>query len=392
MSDVRTKGDQSTTRAMNRRLILNLLRREGAKSRAEIAAATSLSPAAVTFVVSDLVEEGLLIEGQSVAGAQGRRPIPVAIDYAGGVALGFKLMAGSVECVVTDLETTPLASLRLPLPAHDPDTIAEALAAAAPKLVALANRPAARLAGIGIAMPGVIDNQRAVCIRSNRYGWDDVPLGDLVASRIGVPVWLEDDTNAYAIAQQLFGLGRHYKTMGVLAIGVGVACSLVLDGKLYRGAHGAAGKFGHFPHLEGGRPCECGKRGCLMSYFSEPAMLKTWHERSGRPETDGRAEMVAAIAAGDKAAHSVMREAGETLGRHLAGLMNVIDPEVIVVGGEAVAYGDALFGPLRATLERFAFRQAPPVLLDWEDDSWARGAAALVTQKLFDFETTAGNA
>ncbi|RVN14788.1 winged helix-turn-helix transcriptional regulator, partial [Sinorhizobium meliloti] len=103
MSDVRTKGDQSTTRAMNRRLILNLLRREGAKSRAEIAAATGLSPAAVTFVVSDLIEEGLLIEGQSVAGAQGRRPIPVAIDYAGGVALGFKLMAGSVECVVTDL-------------------------------------------------------------------------------------------------------------------------------------------------------------------------------------------------------------------------------------------------------------------------------------------------
>lgn len=221
MVDVRTKSDQSTTRAMNRRLILNLLRREGAKSRAEIAAATGLSPAAVTFVVSDLIEEGLLIEGQSVAGAQGRRPIPVAIDYAGGVALGFKLMAGSVECVVTDLETTPLASLRLPLPAHDPDTIAEALAAAAPKLVALANRPAARLAGIGIALPGVIDNQRAVCIRSNRYGWDNVPLGDLVASRIGVPVWLEDDTNAYAIAQQLFGLGRHYKTMGVLAIGVG---------------------------------------------------------------------------------------------------------------------------------------------------------------------------
>ena len=121
-------------------------------------------------------------------------------------------------------------------------------------------------------------------------------------------------------------------------------------------------------------------------------MLRTWRERSGRPETAGRADMVAALAAGENAAHSVVREAGEVVGRHLAGLMNVIDPEVIVVGGEAVAYGDALFDPLRAALERYAFRKAPPVLPDWEDNSWARGAAALVTQKLFDFETTAGNA
>ncbi|WP_411036542.1 ROK family protein [Shinella sp. BYT-45] len=389
---MKIKGDQSTTRAMNRRLILNLLRREGMKSRAEIAAATGLSPAAVTFVVGDLLEEGLLVEGKSVAGSQGRRPIPVGINYDGGVALGFKLMVGSVECVVTDLETTPLGSLRLPLPAHDPETIVDTLAKAAPDLIALADRPAARLMGIGISIPGVIDNQRAVCVRSNRYDWDNVPLGDLVAKRLGVPVWLEDDTNAYAIAQQLFGLGRHHRTMGVLAIGVGIACALVLEGKLYRGANGAAGKFGHIPYEEGGRLCECGKRGCLMSYFSEPAILRTWRERSGRKETDGRAELVAALAAGENAAHAVVREAGETIGRYLAGAMNVVDPEVIVVGGEAVAYGEALFEPLRAALSRYAFRTAPPVLPDWEDNSWARGAAALVTQKLFDFETTAGNA
>lgn len=392
MSVMTTKGDQSTARAMNRRLVLNLLRREGAKSRAEIATVTRLSPAAVTSVVGDLINEGLLLEGRAIAGAQGRRPTPIEINYAGGVAIGFKLMVGSVECVVTDLETTPLASLRLPLPAHDPQSITDVLAEAAPKLMSLANRPSAKLAGIGVAMPGVIDNQRAVCIRSNRYDWNDVPLGDMIARRLGAPVWLEDDTNAYAIAQQLFGLGRHYRTMCVLAIGVGIATSLVLDGKLYRGAYGAAGKFGHFPHEENGRPCECGKRGCLMSYFSEPAMLRTWRERSGVPETAGRKELVIRLAEGDEVALAVMREGGEVLGRHLASLMNVIDPEVIVVGGEAVAYGDALFGPLRESLAKYAFRMPPPLLLDWEDNSWARGAAALVTQKLFDFETSAGNA
>ena len=389
---MKTKGDQSTARAMNRRLILNLLRQDGPRSRADIASVTGLSPAAVTFVVGDLVEEGVLIEGKSVAGAQGRRPIPVSVNYGGGLALGFKLMVGSVECVVTDLETNPLASLRLPLPSHEAEVIADRLAGAAPELIRLADRPAARLMGVGISMPGVIDNRRAICIRSHRYDWNNVPLGEIVARRIGVPVWLEDDTNAYAIAQQLFGLGRHHRNMAVLAIGAGISCAQVFEGGLYRGAHGAAGKFGHVTYEDNGRLCECGKRGCLMAYFAEPALLRTWRTRSGAGPQAGHADMVAALAAGESAAIAVAGEAGTGIGRHLAALVNITDPEVIVFGGEAVALGEAFLGPLRQALAANTFRTPPNILPDWEDNSWARGAAALVTQKLFDFETTAGNA
>lgn len=377
---------------MNRRLILNLLRQDGPRSRADIATATGLSPAAVTFVVADLIEEGLLIEGETVAGSAGRRPIPVDIDYAGGLAIGFKLMVGSVECVVTDLATNPLASMRLTLDGHDPDHIADRLAAAVPNLVKTVGRPDARLAGIGISMPGVIDNQRALCIRSHRYNWDHVPLGRMLAERANVPVWMEDDTNAYAIAQQLFGLGRQHRNMAVLAIGVGISCALVFDGKLYRGANGAAGKFGHVSYEENGRTCECGKRGCLMAYFSEPAILHTWRERTGRAATEGRQSFLAALREGEPQAVGILDEAGQGIGRHLANLVNIVDPEVIVVGGEAVSFGDALVGPLRTALGKSTFRTAPPVFPDWEDNSWARGAAALVTQKLFDFETSAGMA
>jgi predicted NBD/HSP70 family sugar kinase len=377
---------------MNRRLILNLLRQDGARSRADIASVTGLSPAAVTFVVADLIDEGLLIEGKTVAGSTGRRPIPIDIDYASGLAIGFKLMVGAVECVVTDLATNPLGSLRLPLAGHDPDHIVAALAEAVPELVSLVDRPGARLAGIGISMPGVIDNHKAVCIRSHRYNWDNVPLGRMLAERVNVPVWLEDDTNAYAIAQQLFGLGRQHRNMAVLAIGVGISCALVFEGKLYRGANGAAGKFGHTSFEENGRLCECGKRGCLMAYYAEPAILSTWRNATGRGEAAGRSELLAALKTGEPQAIAVLEEAGNGIGRHLANLVNITDPEVIVVGGEAVSIGDALFGPLRTALGKHTFRAPPPVLPDWEDNSWARGAAALVTQKIFDFETSAGNA
>jgi predicted NBD/HSP70 family sugar kinase len=389
---MKLKGDPSTSRAINRRLILNLLRQEGPKSRAEIATITGLSPAAVTFVIGDLLAEGHVSEGKTIAGVSGRRPIPVEINYANGLAIGFKLMVGAVECVVTDLATNPLASRRLALSDRAPETVVQTLADAVPALVQSAGRPKARLAGIGISMPGVIDNAQAICVRSHRFNWDNVPLAQMLAQKVKTSVWLEDDTNAYAIAQQLFGLGRQYRNMAVLAIGVGIGCAIIIDGRLYRGANGAAGKFGHTLYEEHGRPCECGKRGCLMGYFSHPAILQTWRAATGRDETDGLQDMLEALGKGDETAVAILRAAGIGIGKSLANLVNVIDPEVVVIGGEAVSFGEALLAPLRAAMGAHTFRTPSPLLPDWEDNSWARGAAALVTQKLFDFEMSGGTA
>lgn len=386
---MKLKGDQTTARAMNRRLILNLLRREGPRSRADIAAVIGLSPAAVTFVVTDLLEEGIVIEGKTVPGLTGRRPIPVDINYEHALAVGFKLMVDSVECVATDLATNPVAAMRVSLGGHDPDQVADLLAATVPELVKLAGRPDARLAGIGISMPGVINHEQTACVRSHRFGWNNVPVAALVAARVHVPVWLEDDTNAYAIAQQLFGLGRQHRNMAVLAVGVGISCALVIDGKLYRGANGAAGKFGHTLFEDGGRLCECGKRGCLMAYHSEISMLRRWREATGRDEL-GLPDLCKALASGDATALAIVGESGRGIGTALANLVNITDPEVIVAGGEAVSLGDPFLTPLREALAARTFRTAPPLLPDWEDNSWARGAAALVTQKIFDFESSGG--
>ncbi|NEI38229.1 ROK family protein [Rhizobium leguminosarum] len=386
---MKLKGDQTTARAMNRRLILNLLRREGPRSRADIATVIGLSPAAVTFVVADLLEEGIVIEGKTVPGLTGRRPIPVDINYEHALAVGFKLMVDSVECVATDLATNPVAAMRVSLDGHEPDKVADLLAGTVPELVKLAGRPNAKLAGIGISMPGVINHEQTACVRSYRFKWDNVPLASLVASRVHVPVWLEDDTNAYAIAQQLFGLGRQHRNMAVLAVGVGISCALVIDGKLYRGANGAAGKFGHTLYEENGRLCECGKRGCLMAYHSEASMLRRWREATGREEL-GLPELSVALASGDATALALVADSGRGIGTALANLVNITDPEVIVAGGEAVSLGDPFLTPLREALAARTFRTAPPLLPDWEDNSWARGAAALVTQKIFDFESSGG--
>ncbi|TIO70400.1 MAG: winged helix-turn-helix transcriptional regulator, partial [Mesorhizobium sp.] len=150
---MKLKGDQQTARAINRRLILNLLRRQGAISRAEIASVTGLSPAAVTFVVSELLEENILVEGEASLGAPGRRPIPININYAGRLVAGLKLKVGGIDCVLTDLATTPLVTKQVVVPDLSPQSTVEACASAVEELVSDRRAPTgAQLSGIGIAV------------------------------------------------------------------------------------------------------------------------------------------------------------------------------------------------------------------------------------------------
>ncbi|RUX31791.1 winged helix-turn-helix transcriptional regulator, partial [Mesorhizobium sp. M4A.F.Ca.ET.050.02.1.1] len=145
---MKLKGDQQTSRAINRRLILNLLRREGAISRAEIAAITGLSPAAVTFVVTELLEEKILVEGEASPGAPGRRPIPININYAGRLVVGLQLKVGAIDCVLTDLATTPLVTRQVAVPDPSPQCTVEACAKAVNELISDRGAPTtAQLSG-----------------------------------------------------------------------------------------------------------------------------------------------------------------------------------------------------------------------------------------------------
>jgi len=379
------RGNPTTSRALNRRLILNLLRRQGAISRSEIATITGLSPSAVTFVVAELVEESLLVERDAVVGATGRRPVPVDINYEARLAIGFKLHLHKIDCVLTDLATTPLVSHGAPVTDVSPGGVIETIATAIPALLTKSERSDRELMGIGLSIPGEIDARNGVCLQSPRFGWRDLPLAQMLAERVHVPVWIDDDINAFAVAQKLFGAGRQRRNFVALAIGAGIGSSLVVNGEIYHGSRSAAGKLGHTISVPGGRLCECGRRGCLMAHAAEGFMLEEWRAKTGAAAAT-RAEFAAAVNAGQPAALAILEEAGARIGRHLADLVNLIDPEVIVVGGESVEFGEALLAPIRAAMEQNVFFAKPPLLPDWVPGSWARGAAALATQAIFDFE------
>ncbi|CDI12323.1 Transcriptional regulator protein (plasmid) [Agrobacterium pusense] len=385
---IRVKIDQQTTRAMNRRLILNLIRREEQLSRADVAAATGLSPAAVTFVVSDLISEGYLIEGKTIPGGGGRRPIPLEINYAGHLAIGIKMNVGSLECVLTDLSTATLSSLTIEFKDPSPQSVLDVAQKAVTRLQRLAPEGAGLLTGVGFSMPGTIDAERGICIKSHRFFWENVPFASMLQERVNVPVWMEDDTLAFALAQHLFGLGRQHKVFTAVAIGVGIGCATVVDGKVQRGAHGHAGKIGHSMHHPDGPLCECGRHGCLQAYYSEPAILERWRQARGKDGNVDRYAMKEAALQGDPAALDILQEAGAAIGLHLARMVDIVDPEIIIVGGEAVSFGDLLFNPMRKALELNCFTPPPALVPDERDNFWSSGAAALATQGLFNFEMT----
>lgn len=383
------KGDQSTVRSINRALVLNLLRQHGTLGRNELAERTRLSSAAVTGVVAELIEQGLVAEGRSGRPRGGRPPVLLELAYDAWHAVGVKVMEDALEVVLTNLRTEVLARSHVRLTSTRPLALVELLAAEVARLLETSGRSPERLVGLGVGMAGVIDPAEGVCVYSPFLHWREVPLRRLLEDKLSRPVHLDNDVNALATAEMLFGRGKDARNFAVVTVGRGIGAGLVVNGEVYRGAYGGAGELGHTVSEAGGRRCECGKRGCLEAYAAEPALLAQALERFPELKTARRSlrlgDLLRAAEEGHGGARALLAEAGERLGIALANLVNLLNPEMIVIAGEGVRLGPAFFGPMEQVLRQNTFNglaQNLEVRLDpWGDDAWAQGAAGLTIQR-----------
>lgn len=380
------KVDQGAARAMNRRLILDELRRAGPLSRTRIAAQTKLSPASITIVTGDLLAEGLLIEHPELAPHLPRNPVPLGINYAGHHAIGMKLLDDVIQAVLTDLALNIIAQTAVKLGSSSPEAAVEAAQRARDQLSAAQNG-ASKLVGVGLGLAGLIDSERGVCVESHRSGWRDVPLGAMLRARLGVPVWIDNDVNAFATAERLVGRARHATDFAVVTLGRGIGAALVLGGQLYRGPRGAAGELGHTLAERNGRQCECGMRGCLEAYVSSPNLVVQFNELYPHQPVSRVEDLAELALRHDERSTALLGSAGARLGEGLANLTTLFDPNLIIIGGEGVAVGEALLNPMRRAFERRRFFKTAPIELEistWGDDAWARGAAGLVVEHFFE--------
>lgn len=356
----------------------------GPLSRRDTARITGLSAASVTKLVKPMLQHGYLVERYREAGVPGRPQIPLQVDPTRHYAIGIKLMEGEIAGVIADLHAEVQSSHRLRYDDLTPAGVVEAVAAMAETL--LERSPAARdkLLGIGIALGGHIDGAAGIVVHAPFLGWRDVPLQQMVADRVGVPVVLENDVNALAVAEQWFGPGHAFQSFAVVTVGVGVGSALVIDGKLWRGARGVAGELGHMIVDPDGPQCHCGKQGCLEAVVGDEALVAAMSARSHARYTK-ISQVVAAGHAGDAHARAVFADAGTGLGRAISVLLNLLNPPLVILSGEGIAASDLFMDSLRAEVERDSFSTAATdctlLVRPLPDETWARGAAATMLRQ-----------
>jgi len=384
-------GNRELIRAINRSTILNSIKTHGAIPRAEIARLTGLSPATVTGITAEIIQHILVFEKESGDSSGGRPPIMLAINPNGGCVVGIKVMEDHALGALTDLEASLLGKQSYPLTDTSPEGISRSLSELVAELLKMSESPAPNLMGVGVGLAGIVEAGQGLVRQSPFFGWNDVPLRE-IQIRVNVPVYVDNDVNTLAFAEKWFGAGRGVDNFLVVTVGRGIGLGIVSNGQFNHGARGGAGEIGHTVIQPGGELCACGKRGCLEMYASEPALLRQaakayeQGQLSSLPNTPE--ELIALAASGEKAAQEIFARAGELLGQSISNLVNIFNPQRVLINGEGVRAGNWLFDPMRAAIDEHTMpglRQDVSILVEpLGDDAWARGAASLVLHELFE--------
>lgn len=382
-------------RRRNRSTLLSTLFFEGPLSRYELGRRTGLSAATVSNVVGEMIDDRLVVEAGLVESDGGRPRVLLRVDPTYGHVAGIDVGETGVKMELFDLSMTRLATIDRPLASPRPDVtvVVDMIVEGLGEL--LADVDDATLLGIGIGVPGTVEQGDTVLVHAQTIGWDGVALAELVRAKgVTVPLFVENGAKTQGQAEMWFGAGRGTRHAVIALIGSGVGATVITDGTTYRGSTSSAGEWGHTTLSYGGRLCRCGALGCLEAYVGAEGILDRFRKaRAGRaiPRDDEQSQLDFLLEAADRspAAAAVVSETVGYLGAGIANLVNLFNPERIVLGGWAgVALGARLLPEIRTATAahalRHAYEQTSIVLCELGQDAVAVGAATLPVEALLN--------
>lgn len=387
----------ASVRRHNLALVLQEVAVGGGASRARLAQRTGLTKATVSALVDTLVEGGLVAEGRPERGAVGRPASPLALHPDGPVGLGVEVNVDYTSACVVGLDGQVRArSLhRADNRGKDPARVVTAAVAAGHRLLAGQAR-GSRLAGVGIAVPGPVQDGRVLRTAPNLPGWEDVDVAGLAAAQapgVGVGVGVGNEANLAALAEHWYGGHAGLRDFVLVSGEIGVGSGIVLGGELFGGPNGYAGEIGHVLVDPAGERCGCGARGCAETVAGQEALLRAVGEPPGAATSTGDPEGPVAVllrrcADGDDTARRAVARAGDALGVACAATVNLLDVPAIVLGGVYGRLAPWLVPALEAQLrERVVTRRwsTPRVLLSGVGPEAAvRGAAGSALRRVLD--------
>lgn len=353
-------ADHSVMRELNRSLVLDQIKQTSPVSRADLAKVTALAKPTVSAIVDALLSEDLVREiGTGSTGREGGRP-PILIEFnaRSQFVVGVHLGVRRTTAVIADARGEEITRVQRPTVHGPAESAVRRIAEMIEETVAAAGVSRKRLVAVGVCVPGLVDLTSGVVMLAPNLGWRDVGMRQMLSDLIEVPVFIHNSAQASAVAESILGAGSGARDLVFLYAGTGIGAGVLSEGRLFHGGAGIAGEIGHCRVPGATARCNCGKIGCLETVASGPAIAKAAGSKTAAGP-DPTAEQVAlAAAAGDEKAAAVVANAGEALGIAASWLINLFNPEVLVVGGGLVGAGDLLVEPLRKAALEMSLPQA----------------------------------
>ncbi|MFC1420841.1 ROK family transcriptional regulator [Streptacidiphilus cavernicola] len=351
-----TPGSQSSLHRANLERVLRAVRMAGSLTQAEIARTTGLSAATVSNIVRELKEVGTVVVTPTSSG--GRRARSVSLSADAGIVVGVDFGHSHLRVAVGNLAHRVLAEESEPI---DTDASADQGFGRAETLVArLLEQTGFRtdkVIGVGLGVPGPIDGETgALGSTAILPGWTGIAPGRELSSRLGMPVYVDNDANLGALGELVWGAGRGLSDLAYIKVASGVGAGLVISGQIYRGPGGTAGEIGHITLDESGPVCRCGNRGCLETFVGSRHVLNLLASSHGSDLTLSRVVQLAQR--GDLGCRRVLADVGRQIGTGVANLCNLLNPRRVILGGDLAEAGDLVLDPIRESVARYAIPSA----------------------------------
>ncbi|RAP75210.1 ROK family transcriptional regulator [Paenibacillus montanisoli] len=367
-------GDLALVKKINTSIVLEAVLRHAPLSRAQISERTGLNKATVSSLVQDLIDRHLVLDIGQGESSGGRKPFLLVFHARAGYAIGIDLGVNYIRGILTDLEGVVIEERERPLNRHESDIVLEQLTACIQELKDAMPESPYGLVGIGVGVPGIVNGEGTILFAPN-LSWSHIPLRGILEERFGVPATIDNEANAGAQGEQKYGAGRGIANQIYVSVGIGIGTGIILNKELYKGAAGFSGELGHLSIEAEGRPCRCGNFGCWELYASENALLEQ-AAQLGYGDLDA---LIGAAEQGDEEVIALFHRIGECLGTGIANIVNVFNPDVVIIGNRMRraepwirAAVDATVGSRALALHRERFRL---LYAELGDKSAVRGAA-----------------
>ncbi len=401
--EIQRTGDLRLIQELNRSLILDTIRKRGAISRTEIAKTIKISPTTVTSAVNDLINEGLVFEDGVGTSSGGRKPVLLRFNPKAHSVIGVSITNSFIKIADMDLEGNILKKEIHPTNNCLGDEMIQLLLEIVERFTKN-KQDLEKCQGISIITPGIVDANKGVISYNTKLKLYDVQLKKIVEEKIGLPTFVDNDANAYVLAENFFGSFSHYKDLLYVTIGDGVGSGILINGSIYRGFLGSSGEFGHTTVVQDGVKCDCGNKGCLENYINWPMIYSkivsaiitrgsntiikelSCHDLNKiKPKT-----FIEAINRQDELALEILEEVVKYLSIAVTNIVHMFNPQVVILSGSIVQDNPQL---LRKINEMVAGKVIP-VLKDRVNiqstslgpDFELLGSAAVLLHGKFKFE------